>query len=69
MNTKAVLELISQGKLDNNFIEIYVDAEQLEYQRERYINAIKKFEEYYGNGEIKIFSAPGSSEIGGIQVV
>ena len=65
MNTKKVLELIRQGDLDNDFIEIYVDTEQLEYQKKRYINAILKFKEHYGDGDIKIFSAPGRSEIGG----
>jgi len=65
MNTKRVLELISQGGLDSDFIDIYVDTEQLEYQKKRYINAVMKFEEHYGDGDIKIFSAPGRSEIGG----
>ena len=65
MNTKRVLELISQGGLDSDFIDIYVDTEQLEYQKKRYVNAVMKFEEHYGDGEIKIFSAPGRSEIGG----
>lgn len=65
MNTKKVLELISQGDLDQDFIDIYVDTDQLEYQKRRYINAIMKFEEHYGDGDIKIFSAPGRSEIGG----
>lgn len=65
MHVKKVLDSISKGDLDSDFVDIYVDAEQLEYQKERYVNAIKKFEEYYGDGEIKIFSAPGRSEIGG----
>lgn len=65
MDTRCVLDLIEKGKFDHNFIDIYVDAEQLEYQKRRYINAIMKFEEYYGDGDIQIFSAPGRSEIGG----
>ena len=65
MNTKKVLELINKGDFDSDFADIYVDTEQLEYQKKRYINAIMKFEEYYGNGDIQIFSAPGRSEIGG----
>ena len=65
MDTRYVLELIEKGEFDHNFIDVYVDIEQLEYQRSRYANAIMKFEEYYGNGDIKIFSAPGRSEIGG----
>ncbi len=65
MNTKKILELIRQGDLDNDFIDIYVDTEQLEYQKKRYTNAILKFKEHYRDGDIKIFSAPGRSEIGG----
>ena len=65
MNTKRVLELISQGGLDSDLIDIYVDTEQLEYQKKRYANAVMKFEERYGDGDIRIFSAPGRSEIGG----
>lgn len=65
MDIKKILELINQGDFDADFVDIYVDESQLEYQRKRYIEAIMKFEELYGNGDIKIFSAPGRSEIGG----
>lgn len=65
MNTTKVLELISKGDLDRDFIDIYVDAEQLEYQKERYTKAITKFIEKYGDDNIHIFSAPGRSEIAG----
>ena len=65
MDTKKVQESIRQGELDCNFLDIYVDIDQLEYQKERYINAIIKFKEHYGDGDIQIFSAPGRSEIGG----
>ena len=36
MDTKKVLELIQKGDLNHDFIDIYVDAEQLEYQKKRY---------------------------------
>lgn len=65
MNEKKVLELITKGDLDHDFIDIYVDEKQLEYQKKRYISAIIKFVEQYGEGEIQIFSAPGRSEIAG----
>lgn len=65
MNTKRVLNLIGKGDLDRDFIDIYVDVEQLEYQKDRYQNAIMKFMEQYGDADIQIFSAPGRSEIGG----
>jgi len=65
MNIKDVLALIRKGKLDCNLIDLYVDVALLEYQKQRYENAILKFEELYGDGNIQIFSAPGRSEIGG----
>lgn len=65
MNTIKVLELIRKGDFDRDFIDIYVDEEQLEYQKERYTKAITKFVKWYGDEEINIFSAPGRSEIGG----
>ena len=65
MELKNVLEVINKGDFDHDFIDIYVDEEQLEYQKKRYTNAILKFQEYYGNTDIQIFSAPGRSEIGG----
>ena len=65
MDTKKIIELIENGSLDEKFIDIYVDTEQLEYQKKRYIDTIAKFESHYGAGEVQIFSAPGRSEIGG----
>ena len=65
MNTKKVMELIEKGSLDRELIDIYVDAEQLEYQKKRYVNAIMNFVEQYGDGDIQIYSAPGRSEIAG----
>ena len=65
MNTSQILELIENDELDNELIDLYVDVEQLEYQKNRYVAAVKKFETYYGSGKVGIFSAPGRSEIGG----
>ena len=65
MDTKKIIELIESGNFDEKLIDIYVDTDQLEYQKKRYIDTIAKFEEYYGEGEVQIFSAPGRSEIGG----
>jgi len=65
MDTKKIVELIESGNLDEKLIDIYVDMEQLEYQKKRYIETIANFEKYYGEGEVQIYSAPGRSEIGG----
>ena len=39
--------------------------DKIEYQTERYIKAIEKYESLYGEDSVSIFSAPGRSEIGG----
>ena len=65
MDTKKIIESIKTGEFDERLIEIYVDTEQLDYQKKRYINTIEKFEEHYGAGDVQLFSAPGRSEIGG----
>jgi galactokinase len=65
MDTKKVIEIIEKGDFDEKFVDIYVDVEQLEYQKNRYIQAITMFEKYYQPGDVQIFSAPGRSEIGG----
>lgn len=65
METKKIIELIENGSFDEKLIDIYVDRDQLEYQKKRYIDTITKFEEYYGEEDVQIFSAPGRSEIGG----
>ena len=65
MDTKKIIDLIKENEFNKKLNEIYVDAERLEYQKERYIDTIRKFEEHYGAGDVQIFSAPGRSEIGG----
>lgn len=65
MHTEPLIEKIQSGEMDRTLLDIYVDESKVEYQRERYIKTIRKFENYYGCGEVAIFSAPGRSEIGG----
>jgi len=63
--TKEIISEIKEGKLDERLLDIYVDEAMLDYQKERYINALKKFEELYGEQDVEIYSAPGRSEVGG----
>lgn len=56
---------LTDGELDARLTEIYVDASLLEYHRQRYIDALHKFEELFGKKEVCIFSAPGRSEVCG----
>lgn len=65
MNTKRLTEEIIQGTYDTLLLDIYVDEGRLDYQKSRYISAIRAFEHYFGENDICIYSAPGRSEIGG----
>lgn len=65
MDTGRWSEQIRTGKMDIQLLDIYIDKNRLEYQKERYIHALNMYEQYYGSGDVKIFSAPGRSEIGG----
>ena len=63
--TSQVLEWLQAGKTDEKLQEIYVDENAVSYQRERYIKAVKRYEECFGKDDISIYSAPGRSEICG----
>lgn len=65
MQTGFMIEQIQSGKLDERLLDIYVDETMIAYQKERYCNAIRKFEENYGTDDVILFSAPGRSEVGG----
>ena len=65
MDTERLIHKIQSGELDETFLDIYVDSKLLDYQKKRYVNAIRRFEEIYEPGEVSIFSAPGRSEVGG----
>lgn len=64
-NVMQALEGLQSGQLDEKILDIYADSSQLSYQKERYMNAVKKYEAIFGEGEIALYSAPGRSEIGG----
>lgn len=65
MQTELMIQKIENGDLDERFVDIYVDSSKLAYQKERYVKAIREFEDCYGAGDANIFSAPGRSEVGG----
>ncbi len=65
---KKIQELISEikeGKYDRVLEDIYVDKNSTEYQRQRYIEALKQYQAIFGENRVAIYSAPGRSEIGG----
>ena len=65
MQTDILIQSFLDGVYDGRLLDVYADETKIYYQRERYINAIKKFEQCYKPGDVELFSAPGRSEIGG----
>ncbi len=63
--TGDLKELFKSGAQDELLMDIYLDEARLAYQRQRYVDAIAKYEELYGCDEVAIYSAPGRSEISG----
>ncbi len=63
--TGEIKTLLQEKGLDATLLDIYLDESRLDYQRQRYLNALEKYEELFGAGSVSIFSAPGRSEIGG----
>lgn len=49
-------DIISSGGIDNILKDLYIDESQLEYQRKRYINALNRFTQLYGEGDVFIFN-------------
>ncbi len=56
---------IISGKYDYKLEKIYVDKELLQYHKDRYVKAIDRFQELYGDTEVEVYSAPGRSEVCG----
>ena len=67
MQIQEILMQLEQGCFDHTFKMLYGSApEVLHTQRNRYSNAILAFQKLYPERtEVKIFSAPGRTEIGG----
>ena len=64
-NSKVLCEELAQGKYSQLLKEIYIDESMVPYQQERYIKAVKRYEEIFGENDVEIYSAPGRSEVGG----
>ena len=56
MNTEMLIKKIQSKEWDSKLLDIYVDNKVLDYQKNRYVEAIRKFEKLYGPGEVRIFS-------------
>ncbi len=63
MNTTELKRNIQNGKFDKDFTMLYGDIQSA---RVRYIDAVDEFVKLYGERDnIRLFSAPGRTEIGG----
>ena len=63
MNIAGIKLHIENGGFDNDFLTLYGNTEKA---KERYLKAICEFEKIYPtSNEVRIFSAPGRTEVGG----
>ncbi|MBR3634877.1 MAG: galactokinase [Lachnospiraceae bacterium] len=65
MKSSDLKERLKNGSLTERLEKIYIDNRVIKHQTQRYITAIEKFEEIYGETDIEIYSAPGRSEVCG----
>ncbi|MDD6516235.1 MAG: galactokinase family protein [bacterium] len=65
IGTKHITEKLQEGGYRDLLLDLYVDESKIEYQTNRYIKALANYEEYFGQDDVEIYSAPGRSEIGG----
>jgi len=65
MRTQDLIKGLQNHEFDERLIALYVDESVLEHHKARYVAAIEKYVELYGDGEVEIYSAPGRSEVGG----
>lgn len=65
MDAKVFKEKLEDRQLDGVLLELYEDKSLLDYQYKRYLEAIDKFSELYGEGDFEMYTAAGRSEVGG----
>ena len=67
MNIRDVLQKIENNAFAKTFQKLYGTSEEvLQHQKQRYLDAVQKFTQLYPKRKaIRIYSAPGRTEIGG----
>ena len=63
--TSVLIKEFEKGIYRDLLRDIYVDEEVLDSQTDRYIKALKEYEDRFGTENVEIYSAPGRSEVGG----
>lgn len=65
-NLYETVEKLQSGELAQRLKRVYLTDSEVKMQTERYISLAKDFEKIFGNREdIRFFSAPGRTEVGG----
>lgn len=62
----SLIKKLENREGNGRLAELYfADEKQLEYQNERYIEAVRCFRENFGTQDVALYSAPGRTEVGG----
>lgn len=65
-NTALLREELRQGKYDDRLRRVYVSDEEIKAQYDRYCSLADDFDEIFSaDREVRMFSAPGRTEVGG----
>ncbi len=64
-NISEYIQEIQSGIYDGRLREIYVDEKLLPYQKQRYQDALLKFQKLFGEKGVSVYSAPGRTEVSG----
>lgn len=62
MQIQTLEKYITSGKFDNVFSELYISVSE---NRARYLRLLQTFRGQFGEADVRLFSAPGRTEIGG----
>ena len=66
MKINELKKQMLNNEFNSTFADIYYDdSEMIDYQKNRYINALSKYENLFGDEDVEIYSAPGRTEVGG----
>ena len=66
MKINELKKQILNNKFNSTLADIYYDdSEMIDYQKNRYINALSKYENFFDDEDVEIYSAPGRTEVGG----
>ena len=58
-NSAELKRTIPGSPFQEKLQKIYLDKSVLAHESERYLSAVDKFVELYGDGDLSIYSAPG----------